>query len=119
MIQFSVFDKDILTADDFGGETFFPLSAVPGIYHRNLVLCILGLIFCMCELNFVFQYSSFLGVSSGNTSIGNYHGLKKIHMPLTFQQDKGISLNVLITFRNTILINFKFTVCNHNVNLIF
>ena len=37
MIQFSVFDKDILTADDFGGETFFPLSAVPGIYHRNLL----------------------------------------------------------------------------------
>ena len=47
MIQFSVFDKDILTADDFGGETFFPLSAVPGIYHRNLELCILRLIFCL------------------------------------------------------------------------
>ena len=31
MIQFSVFDKDIITADDFGGETYFPLSAVPGI----------------------------------------------------------------------------------------
>ena len=106
MIQFSVFDKDILTADDFGGETFFPLSAVPGIYHRNLEMCILRLIFfivCMCELNVVFQYSSFLGVSSGNTSIGNYHGLKKIHMPLTFQQDKGISLNVLVILRQTIL----------------
>ena len=57
----------------------------------------------MFESNVVFKYSQFLGVSSGNTSIGNYHGLKKIHMPLTFQQDKGISLNVLITFRNTIL----------------
>ena len=34
-------------------------------------------------------------------------------MPLTFQQDKGISLNVLIIFRN-----FKFTLSNHNVNLI-
>ena len=32
-----------------------------------------------------------LGVASSNASIGNYHGLKKIHMPLTFQQDKGIS----------------------------
>ena len=31
MIQFSVFDKDIITADDFWGETYFPLSAVPGI----------------------------------------------------------------------------------------
>ena len=31
MLQFSVFDKDIITADDFGGETYFPLSAVPGI----------------------------------------------------------------------------------------
>ena len=30
MIQFSLFDKDIITADDFGGETYFPLSAVPG-----------------------------------------------------------------------------------------
>ena len=30
MIQFSVFDKDIITADDFGGEAFYPLSAVPG-----------------------------------------------------------------------------------------
>ena len=43
MIQFSVFDKDILTADDFGGEAFFPLSAVPGIYQRNLERCILTL----------------------------------------------------------------------------
>ena len=66
----------------------------------------------MCELNFVFQYSSFLGVSSGNTSIGNYHGLKKIHMPLTFQQDKGISLNVLMIFRH-----YKVTLSNHIVNL--
>ena len=32
-----------------------------------------------------------VGVASSNASIGNYHGLKKIHMPLTFQQDKGIS----------------------------
>ena len=30
IIQFSLFDKDILTSDDFGGETYFPLSAVPG-----------------------------------------------------------------------------------------
>ena len=45
MIQFSVFDKDILTADDFGGEAFFPLSAVPGIYQRNLERCILTLIY--------------------------------------------------------------------------
>ena len=44
MIQFSVFDKDILTADDFGGETFFPLSAVPGTCHRNLEIRILKLI---------------------------------------------------------------------------
>ena len=62
----------------------------------------------MFESNVVFKYLQFLGVSSGNTSIGNYHGLKKIHMPLTFQQDKGISLNVLIIFRNTILIKVYF-----------
>lgn len=68
----------------------------------------------MCTSNVLFQYSSFLGVSSGNTSIGNYHGLKKIHMPLTFQQDKGISLNVLIIFRRAI---FKVTLSNHIVNL--
>ena len=30
-----------------------------------------------------------LGVANSNASIGNYHGLKKIHMPLSFQQDKG------------------------------
>ena len=51
MIQFSVFDKDILTADDFGGEAFFPLSAVPGIYQRNLERCILTLI-----LSFIYSY---------------------------------------------------------------
>ena len=37
MIQFSVFDKDIITADDFGGETYFPLSAVPGIHSLRYV----------------------------------------------------------------------------------
>ena len=51
MIQFSVFDKDILTADDFGGEAFFPLSAVPGIYQRNLERCILTPI-----LSFIYSY---------------------------------------------------------------
>ena len=73
----------------------------------------------MFELNFVFKYSQFLGVSSGNTSIGNYHGLKKIHMPLTFQQDKGILLNVLIIFQHIIIIcnvNFRVTLYNHNVD---
>ena len=48
MIQFSVFDKDILTADDFGGETFFPLSAVPGTCHKNLEMCTLKLILFSC-----------------------------------------------------------------------
>ena len=37
MIQFSVFDKDIITADDFGGETYFPLSAVPGIHSLRYI----------------------------------------------------------------------------------
>ena len=53
MIQFSVFDKDILTADDFGGETFFPLSAVPGRKHKNLQLCILRLMFaCVHQMSY-------------------------------------------------------------------
>ena len=54
-----------------------------------------------------------LGVASSNASIGNYHGLKKIHMPLTFQQDKGISfphMKRLMTrnFKIEILSNLRF-----------
>ena len=61
MIHLSVYDYDVLTANDFGGEAFYSLSSVPG-------------------------NSQPVG---HNSYVGNFHGLKQIHLPLTFQHDKG------------------------------
>jgi hypothetical protein len=45
MFLFSIFDHDVITSNDFGGEAFFALKNVPGvqvqpkkntIVHRNL-----------------------------------------------------------------------------------
>lgn len=57
MIQFSVYDYDVLTANDFGGEAMIGLASVPG-------------------------------VQCGNSYVGNFHGLKQIHLPLLFQHNK-------------------------------
>ena len=92
MIQFSLFDKDIITSDDFGGETYFPLSSVPGnkvytsLYHYNLLLNIFYYMFTNVVPK---SWILISGVAGANASIGNYHGLKKLHMPLTYQQEKG------------------------------
>ena len=31
MLLFSVYDHDVITCNDFGGEAFFPLKDVPGV----------------------------------------------------------------------------------------
>ena len=59
MIRFSVFDHDVLSFNDFAGEAYFSLNAIPGIGH------------------------------TGNSSVGNFHGLKQVHLPLMFQEDRG------------------------------
>ena len=63
MILFSIFDHDVLTANDFGGEAFFALKNVPG-------------------------------VQCGNSSVGNFRGLKQVDLPLMFQENKGEEPNI-------------------------
>ena len=58
IVQFSIFDHDVITANDFGGEAFFALKNVPG-------------------------------VQCGNSSVGNFRGLKQVDLPLMFQENKG------------------------------
>ncbi len=35
MLLFTVMDHDVLTADDFAGEAFYPLSSVPGVTPQS------------------------------------------------------------------------------------
>ena len=63
MILFSIFDHDVLTANDFGGEAFFAIKNVPG-------------------------------VQCGNSSVGNFRGLKQVDLPLMFQENKGEGPNI-------------------------
>lgn len=39
MIAFTLMDHDVLTANDFGGEAFLPLSQIPGVSdgHASVV----------------------------------------------------------------------------------
>ena len=66
MILFSIFDHDVLTANDFGGEAFFALKNVPG-------------------------------VQCGNSSVGNFRGLKQVDLPLMFQENKGEETTINVT----------------------
>ncbi len=63
IVQFSIFDHDVITANDFGGEAFFALKNVPG-------------------------------VQCGNSSVGNFRGLKQVDLPLMFQENKGKFITV-------------------------
>ena len=38
MILFSIFDHDVITSNDFGGEAFFALKNVPGVQVTSLTL---------------------------------------------------------------------------------
>lgn len=68
MLHFSLFDYDVLTSDDFGGEAFFPLASVPGVQCRN-------------------------------SSVGNFHGLKQLDLPLIFQNEEGALFHIWGTFQ--------------------
>ncbi len=59
MLLFSLYDHDVLTCNDFGGEAFFPLKDVPGVVPR------------------------------GRSNLGNFHGLKQVELALMFQENTG------------------------------
>lgn len=60
MLLFSLYDHDVITCNDFGGEAFFPLKDVPGVTPR------------------------------GRPTVGNFHGLKQMELALMFQENTGI-----------------------------
>jgi BAI1-associated protein 3 len=35
MVRFSVFDYDVLSTNDFGGEAYLPLASVPGLANAT------------------------------------------------------------------------------------
>ena len=62
MLRFSVFDHDVLTSNDFAGEVYFSLNCIPGIQKKG----------------------------SLGGSADNFHGLKQFHLPIMFQDTKGM-----------------------------
>ena len=54
MILFSIFDHDVITSNDFGGEAFFALKNVPGVQVGSLscyvlLLSIFSLLLCVIQ----------------------------------------------------------------------
>ena len=73
MLLFSLYDHDVITCNDFGGEALFPLRDVPGVVPR------------------------------GRSNVGNFHGLKQVELALMFQENTGNYAFVLVRKTREIL----------------